>query len=552
MDTKIKFQVEGISDIKFYMNQILRDATSQAKVLSDSNASMIRSLNLQISLLEKRNKIASQYPGGAINVTGVGSGLSVAFESNIQNLVVELAKLNDTLRKTSRLKSPSTPPTTGVSNTSGTGSSNSSSRGRVNASWLQTFALSNMINPLSSKDPITAGLGVSENVGSSMMMVGGKVGWIGAALAAITGLGAMQIEMLREIAPSASKNARILGGKSSDYFNYSSNKYADLGVGRAEFLEGQASVSTSFGKRDAKSVNDFLVLQKGYNFSQEDLLSLLKANRSTKGFSLGASIGGLMGGMKTSGLSDESTSILVPEYLRILVELSQKQVDTLGDVNTGVNTNLISALAGTSEKFKNPVVLRSVVESIYTGLQTAKSPQLEALQFQALSRTKKGGNLWELEMLRENPLSQGTGYLTNYVDSLKKNSSTQQEFARNLSIAFGLKTIAADELSKSYGSGDFQRNLVSATKSQGPTQEEFYSKAMSAANQFEKLSAAWENTKMGPFTEKVEKGLDKIVQLMEENKGPKGQGPKGQGTKDLGPVQGPIIQAALTTIAKLY
>lgn len=541
MDSKIKFQVEGISDIKFYMNQILRDATAQAKVLSDSNSSMVKSLQFQITLLKERNKIAGQYPGGSVNITGAGSGLSIAFESNIQNLVVELAKLNDILRKTGRLKPSTQPP---VNPTSQASPNQSSTRGGVNANWLQSFALTNMINPLTGRDPLTAGLNVSGNIGSSLMMTGGKLGWIGALIAGATGVGAMQIDLLKDIAPSAARNARILGGRYSDYFNYGTNKYADIGVNRSGYLEGQGDVSTSLGKRDAKSLNDFLVLQKGYNFSSEDLLSLLKANRSTRGFSLGGSISGLMGGMKMAGLSDESSSILVPEYLRVLVELSQKQVETLGNVNTNVSTGLISAVAGTGEKFKNPVVLKSVVESIYAGLQTAKSPQLEALQFQALSRTKGGGSLWQLEMMRENPLSQGTGYLTNYIDSLKKNSSTQDDFARNLSVAFGLKKVAADELSKSYGSGDFQRNLISATKSQGPTQEEFYSKAISAANQFEVLTAAWENTKMGPFTEKVEKGIEKIIQLMEGQERPilKGQGP----------VQSALFQLALPSIAKLF
>ena len=65
------------------------------------------------------------------------------------------------------------------------------------------------------------------------------------------------------------------------------------------------------------------------------------------------------------------------DYLKILVELNQKQLETTGETNSLINSHIIQGIASLSDKFGDPTVLSRVVGGIQGGLQQAKIHKLK-------------------------------------------------------------------------------------------------------------------------------------------------------------------------------
>ena len=145
---------------------------------------------------------------------------------------------------------------------------------------------------------------------------------------------------------------------------------------------------------------------------------------------------------------------LLPEYLQTLIGLSQQQLQTLGEVDQGINVRMIAGISALDEAFKNPDVLRGVVSSLQGGLTNASSPQVEALQYSVLSRANPGASLFELQKTRERGLSDPK-YASMYLTQLRDVSGGSDErFYLNIASAFGMSASMAEKVGGRFAAGD--------------------------------------------------------------------------------------------------
>ncbi len=501
-NTKIKFQIEGIQTIRSEMSSALRDIVSQTQLIEKSGISIIDNLKKQIKLIKERNDLNAQFLPGGSNSQQTDPSLSLT----LRDLNTSLRDLIDSLSGQGSQNPPpgGNPP---IPNNTPSGQSN------LTPQQLQTLGLTFLMRPLSSRDPIDAGLDLSSNIGSSLMLKGGKAGWVGLALAAVDGIGKMQYDLISEIEPSAAKMARLQGGRPGDYLDIRRNEYDRLGFGRADVLSNRADLLKALGRDDGSNLRSLLSLQRGFDVSQEELLGVSRVGRGERDFNLNRVFTSLYSGLQYAGLGKEKTEAFIPEYLRLLTEIGQSQLETLGKVDFGVNTKLVSALSG-EDRLQNPTTLGNVVQGIIKGLSVAPTPQLEALQFQALSKAFPGRGYWQLEKIRQAPLEKGNEqYLIEYLKNLKSTVPTKDEFEMSISNAFGLNANLAASVANAFLKGDFE-TLRKEIKP-GLTQEDVYQRGMDAANRLDKAAAAWENFKVGDLTQAISDGFDKVLEKMD-------------------------------------
>ena len=497
-DTKIKFQVEGIQTIKNEMSGILNDVIEQTKLIDNSNKEFIKSLQQQIELLKERNNISSQFISGAIPQQQSDPGFSLT-----------LRDLNSTLRDlVEKLEEDISPR---VHNEPSLNETQNTATG-LNPKMLQSFALSNIINPMSSNDPINAGFGLLQNAGSSLMMMGGKAGIAGLVATLAASIGKMQVDLLRDIEPSASRMARLQGANTSDYVNTDINEYSDLGFRRSQVLQGRAGIIRTLGRDSGSDLRSLLAIQKGFDVSQDELLGVSRLGRGNSSFNLNRVFTSLYSGLQYSGLGKERTEAFIPEYLKLLTEIGQEQLTTLGKVDIGVNTRLITALSGES-RLQNPETLKSVISGITQGLSNAKTPQVEAAQFSTLARLFPEKSLWELEKIREAPFEKGNeAYLSEFMKDLENRSSSREDFERNASLVFGIKKNLAGSIVDAFSEGNF--DLLKKEITPQITEQDVYTRAINAIDRFDTAVSKFEDFKIGELTTAINNGLDSLLSTL--------------------------------------
>ncbi len=517
-DTKIKFQVEGIQTIKNEMSNILKDVIEQTKLIDNSNKEFIKSLQQQIELLKERNKISSQFISGAIPQQQSDPGFSLT-----------LKDLNSTLRDlVEKLEEDISPRSPRVRNEPSLNETQNTATG-LNPKMLQSFALSNIINPMSSNDPINAGFGLLQNAGSSLMMMGGKAGIPGLAIALAASIGKMQVDLLRDIEPSASRVARLQGGNTSDYVNTDINEYSNLGFRRSQVLQGRAGIIRTLGRDSSSDLRSLLAIQKGFDVSQDELLGVSRLGRGDSSFNLNRVFTSLYSGLQYSGLGKERTEAFIPEYLKLLTEIGQEQLTTLGKVDIGVNTRLITALSGES-RLQNPETLKSVISGITQGLSNAKTPQVEAAQFSTLARLFPEKSLWELEKIREAPFQKGNeAYLSEFMKDLQNRTSGREDFERTVSQVFGIKKNLAGSVIDAMSKGNF--DLLKKEITPQITEQDVYTRATNAIDRFETAISKFEDLKIGELTSAINNGFDNLLNtlntaaILKKSEVFRGQGP---------------------------
>jgi hypothetical protein len=223
-----------------------------------------------------------------------------------------------------------------------------------------------------------------------------------------------------------------LTGREQSAFYGAGRDLTGIGYSKAPFLELQRRTAIARGgvgaSRDA--ARDIAFLERGTGFGAD---IFLEQERLTRAGGLGAREGTqrLMRGLQGVGAVQGQDISLLGEYLPILV--------------TGI--------ASLDESFKNPDVLRGVMSSIIGGARTPTTPQVEALQFRALSRLNPGASLLELEAQREDPTN--IKYIEGLFEQLQGVSPNKEIFARNLKGTFGLSASLALKAAESYGKRGF-------------------------------------------------------------------------------------------------
>lgn len=551
MNANIRFNIEGLQEVRGGMERVLEVTMRQADILSRSNEKTIESLRQQIALIDERNRRFYEL-GNPLNTpgvhptipdvpfnTGVGAGDRPDTEPRGIDALVQLIsekgiKLDEATIRAIRggYDTPNNP----EDKPAPAPPAESPDSDRTSR-FLSGFLLSNIINPIRQRDPLSAGATVLENTGMGMMNMGmmnmGKgLGIAGLILTALTGaVRGLGFDIISDIEPYAAQSARTFGGRTNEYLamgnveldpfrrNLGTNPYMNLGYNRSQVLQNQILAATSLGTRDQENLRSFLQLRTATSLSDSDLQSLNRIGRGERNFSLERSVGTLFGGIRSTGRTEEQSLIMLPEYLKLLTDLGKQQVDLLGEVNTGVNTRILSAFSRVSPRLNNPDVLRGVVNDVYRNLQGAVNPQVEALQFRSLQRARPGQSLWEYEKMRENPFSeQSQRYLPNFLSELQQMSNgTVEDFARNISGALfgGSRKQISEDIAKAFQSGNF--NLASSIirDNRELTGEDLQRRALDAVNRFDKLAAVWEQAKIGDITSFIDALIEMLSTKLE-------------------------------------
>lgn len=235
--------------------------------------------------------------------------------------------------------------------------------------------------------------------------------------------------------------------------NYSGSM-TSLGMANADFLPIWRQTAIARGGVDGESkqrARDIAYLSKGTGFGQDMFLQMETLTRGG-GMSARAGTQRFVRGLQGIGAIEGQDMSLLGEYLPILVNLQQEQVKLTGETNNEIATKLVTGIASLDESFRNPNVLKNLLPSILAGARTPSTPQVEALQFRALSKLNPGMNLMELEAQRENPT---LNYIEDLFTSLRSVSPNQEMFARNIRGTFGLTSTMAIKAARGFGQEGF-------------------------------------------------------------------------------------------------
>ena len=132
------------------------------------------------------------------------------------------------------------------------------------------------------------------------------------------------------------------------------------------------------------------------------------------------------------------------DYLKILVDLNQQQLEMTGETNSIINSQVISNIAQLSEKFGDPTVLNKVIQGIKGGLMQPSTPQAEAIQYWAMSKVNPDATVWDMELMKADPFNpKYRGVLSEQLDMLRMGDPLQDRM--NVSTAFNLPPAITEE-----------------------------------------------------------------------------------------------------------
>lgn len=258
--------------------------------------------------------------------------------------------------------------------------------------------------------------------------------YIGAGLSAVASKLISEAEQ-RDIALHKFRGAAgnfNLPSKGTPYGSFTS-----IGLKDAEAYEKLAAyyaANINLKKSDLK-------FEKGFNVSSGTIDALLRSFREDIANKLGASVVGvdfLQGLNKKGGIEWKEVRGYSEDYLKILIELNQKQLETVGKTNALISGNVVQSIAQLDTHFGDPTILTRVVQGIEGGLTQAKNPQIEALQYYALAQANPGASIWEMQLMKENPFGmESAGYFSNFLESLLKTGNIQ-DAKFNIMHTFGL------------------------------------------------------------------------------------------------------------------
>lgn len=210
----------------------------------------------------------------------------------------------------------------------------------------------------------------------------------------------------------------------------------EIGLSEAATLEKQAA----YYRQNINLQSKDLYFEKGFGLSSGTLGSLLASTRQDIDISQGASVLGasFLRSLQTGGLIDsKSVRGYSEEYLKILVDLNQKQLAITGETNSTLNTNIVTKMASLDQHFGDPTMLANMMQGFQKGFSSAGTPQMEALQYYAMKQANPEASLWDMQMIKENPFGkEAQGYAGRFLNLLSKTGSND-DFKFNLMNQFG-------------------------------------------------------------------------------------------------------------------
>lgn len=465
--------------------------------------------------------------------------------SNLYDLIEDLKTTVEEIRDSSNtpptpIPNPTPPNPSGDSN-----NGNQAQNGTPNSSNGGGNSLVNSIgNSFNRGASIVAGSKNDLYIATSLI---GMIPIIGAGLQAILN----RMLQAGESLDDARHKFRASSGR------FGSANFESIGLSSAEAFEKQAQ----YIKSNANLGRNDILFEKGFNLNGGILSSLLESTRRDRlitregreakienGGYTASGIGVNYLNSLTSNIPTKEVRAYSEDYLRILVDLNQQQLEETGETNASINGGVIASIASLGDKLENPRTLSQIINGLKSGLTQANSPQLEALQYYTLSQINPNASLWDLQRMRENPFAkENLPYMRDYILNLMS-IGNEDEAKFNVMSAFGLTANQTEELingintnlKKSQGKSIFDVNYGNKPFNIG-------SEASAATSTMQIRTARTEdwmgekgitlqNKILGPAVDWVENNLDQII-----------KDPQGYALKTLGEI-GIYLKSLVPTV----
>lgn len=300
----------------------------------------------------------------------------------------------------------------------------------------------------SAKNEVYAAVASLGTVGSATAAgVGGLAGGLaGGIISSVTGTMRRGLEATERMEASREGMIALTGKKMPEGWFSRIKSYAhpfEMGMSYSEFLTAATDYGRSNIRNQKGGTIGALQMEKGLGVDRGILTGLSRTQRGTNE-NIDVVANTLAGTITESTKNEESTRAYLGEYLSILTDVNKQQLQVLGQVDSGVNTKMIAALTKVGGGFENPEVLKQVINSVYTGLTTAQTPQVEALQYATLSRLAPGKSLWDLRKMMEDPFS--SDYMPEMLKSMISISGSKDDAMFNVQSWLGLSGKMTEDL----------------------------------------------------------------------------------------------------------
>lgn len=546
-DTKIRFTVDGVNQLHQEFQKILTDSQSLTKEWEAQGTAIVQSLKEQLELLKTRNSLArpSSVPstptGGASTAIATSQGQSVEdIEQALESVVTDGLRLSsETLKELAdMLKSTSTPTGGGAEGggerprpSTGGGAEGDGGESKE-GTFIRTvgrFALNNVLNPVQSNDPARSLLGIGSNLGSAMMQSGNPYAMAGgAALSLISGIATARYGRVADIAPTGAEAARMFGGSWEEY-SVRNRLYEEFGLGAKEALQRRIELARSMGRQNlGENLYESTLWEQTTSLGQQDILSLARSARGDERFGVDRNLSILIGNLTRSGISNEKIQTQMSEYLREIVNLNQTQVQQFGVANTGQNTALYNMIAKAfpKETSASPEFAGRIAGSLYRGLASPKTPQTQALRWEAIRQANPNASWFDVKMMMEDPLGteasltdrerrQRQRATQNYLNLLWKAGGDwggrallmQQEFDFSANVAGRLAK--GDRLDFTQFMKELEKDKTSESK-----KKELENKVSATVDDISKLTSQWSGMMLGENVKSIKDAVEGIRKLL--------------------------------------
>ena len=125
--------------------------------------------------------------------------------------------------------------------------------------------------------------------------------------------------------------------------------------------------------------------------------------------------------------------------------MNQRQLLLTGQTNSILNSDIVQNIVKLDNRLQDPTILNQVIQGIQGGLSRPSTPQVEALQYYTLSRINPNANLWEMNLMREDPFGRGKGYFSEFLENLMQLGDLNT-VKFNVKEIFGLSYAQTDAL----------------------------------------------------------------------------------------------------------
>lgn len=471
-ETRTKVTVDD-SGIDSFFQRVKRDADELGREMiqasrrySSSSREVLRDIEEQISAIERRNrldaefqksKLTRQYESGAVSpeqfrerATEIRRGTE---EDKIQ--ITLLREMIDTIKQTAKeeiredrkaveeqIKQSKT-----VDQIDPEGDAEELLKETVQRGLLGDVGEGEQEDRRKFKDYVTGGAGVANKalgLGASKNELYAAAAMV--AMIPFVGQGLSQIatKLLSSAEAFEASREKLYGSMGKRALDTS--MYGGLtksGYSAADEMTARAEYSRRNFRQGYESE---LYAERGLGLGRQELGALATTQRGTNQ-QAGEVTNILAGTLTNLNKNEEQTRAYLGEYLSILVDVNKEQLNTIGSVDSGINTKMIASLTQLGKEYQNPEFLRGVVMSVRQGLTQAQTPQVEALQYAALSRIAPGASLWEMRKMMEDPFGKDSQkYLPEFLKSLIDISGSKEDAYFNVQSVFGVSGKVAEDL----------------------------------------------------------------------------------------------------------